>query len=273
MAMVLLAVLTLLILAALLGQPYWRQWQRQRILKQPFPKAWRQILKRRLPYFRTLPTDLQLRLKKLIQLFLAEKEFVGCADLEMNDDIRVTIAAQACLLLLGRDQGLYPGLRQVLVYPAAFVVPNRQTDAAGVMHEGAGVLLGESWGQGQVILSWQDSLHGAADPFDGHNVVIHEFAHQLDQQKGYANGAPALGPDGSAKRWSQVFLQAFQRLQQQLSHGQASVFDPYAATNPAEFFAVASEVFFEQPLALQQQEPALYQQMQLFYRLNPALWQ
>ncbi|MCC5825540.1 M90 family metallopeptidase [Alkalimonas sp.] len=272
MAMVLLALITLLLLGWLLGQPYWRRWQRQRLLKQPFPHSWRQILKRRLPYFRALPADLQLKLKKLIQLFVAEKDFVGCAGLVIDDEIRVTIAAQACLLLLGRPNDLYPGLRQILVYPAAFVVPNRQPDGAGIVHDGAGVLLGESWGQGQVILSWQDSLKGAADPFDGHNVVIHEFAHQLDQQKGYANGAPVLGAGLDLSRWSAVFQQSFARLQQQLNRGQLGVFDPYAATNPAEFFAVASEVFFEQPHALQQQEPELYQQLQQFYRLNPVLW-
>ena len=273
MPLVLLLFIALLMIGWILGQPYLRRWKRQRIMAQPFPHAWRKIVKRRLPFFWALPADLQLKLKKHIQVFVHEKEFIGCGGLSITDEMRVTIAAQACLLLLNRPADYYPGLRSILVYPAAFIVPQRQPDGAGVVTDEAGVLLGESWGQGKVILSWQDSLKGAAHPTDGHNVVIHEFAHQLDQQTGYANGAPELGLDGNAKRWSQVFQQAFRRLQYQISQGQISVLDPYAATNPAEFFAVASEVFFEQPLALQQQEPALYQQMQLFYRLNPALWQ
>lgn len=273
MPLVLLLLISVLAIGWILGRPTLQRWRRQRIMAQPFPHIWRKIVKRRLPFFWALPADLQLKLKKHIQVFLHEKDFIGCGGLVITDEIRVTIAAQACLLLLNRPADYYPGLHSILVYPAAFIVPQRQPDGAGIVSDQAGVLLGESWGQGKVILSWQDSLKGAAHPTDGHNVVLHEFAHQLDQQTGFANGAPVLGSDGDLKHWSDVFQRAFYQLQQQLARGETTLVDPYAATNPAEFFAVVTEVFFEQPRQLQQQQPALYQQLSQFYRLNPLSWQ
>ena len=204
MPALILTVLALLLVMWLLGQPYWQARQRQRVYEQPFPAAWRDILKRRVPYVRALPADLQLQLKKHIQVFLAEKAFIGCAGLDITDEIRVTIAAQACLLLLNGPRNYYPGLRQILVYPGSFVVQRSHTDEAGVAHHGHDVLAGESWSDGQIILSWHDTVRGAASPADGQNVVIHEFAHQLDQETGVANGAPRLARREHYARWSQV---------------------------------------------------------------------
>jgi MtfA peptidase len=261
-----------IIIAAVLVTPYWRRHQRSRIMARPFPAPWRDILKRRLPYFRLLPADLQLQLKKHIQVFVAEKQFIGCDNLTVSDEMRVTIAAQACLLLLNRRDYYYPKLKQILLYPSAFVVSANQVDASGVMHDQRRVLSGESWGLGKVILSWADAQDGASNPSDGRNVVIHEFAHQLDQEKGIATGAPLLQRSSDYQQWSGVMAEEFDRLQWQAQQGQRGLFDHYGATNPAEFFAVISEVFFEQPGAMSQLHPRLYAQLSQFYRLNPLSW-
>jgi len=265
-------VLVGLLVAWLAGEPLWIEWRRARIRRRPFPAAWREILRRRMPYFRALPADLQLQLKRHIQVFLAEKPFIGCRGLEITDEIRVTVAAQACLLLLNRRRPhYYPGLRQILVYPGAFLVDRVQTDGA-IVQDQRQALSGESWSQGQVILSWDDTVDGAAVADDGRNVVIHEFAHQLDQQTGHANGAPALPTRARYERWSRVFNEAFQRLRDDVDQGRGSLFNPYGATNPAEFFAVASEVFFEQPQRLSDEAPALFDELARFYRINPLSW-
>lgn len=272
MPLLLLTVLTLAVLAAVFLPPAWRQYSRKKIQRQPFPSAWRQILKQRMPYFRALPSDLQLQLKKLIQVFVAEKQFVGCAGLVVTNEMKVTIAAQACLLLLNKPAHYYPKLKQILIYPAAFVVPTQQSDNAGVVSETAQVRLGESWQTGQIVLSWLDTLKSAALCNDGHNLVIHEFAHQLDQLKGQATGAPLLQSREAYQQWASVLSAEFEHLQRQLAQGIPTLFDPYAATNPAEFFAVISEVFFEQPDLFVAQHPALYLQLKGFYALDPLSW-
>lgn len=255
------------------GKPWWKYRRRQQLRQQPFPEPWRQILKRRMPYFRRMPPDLQLQLKKHIQVFLAEKIFVGCDGVVVTDEMRVTIAAQACLLLLNRKTDYYPQLSQILIYPSAFIVNKPQADASGLVTEQRRVLSGESWQQGQVILSWQDTLADAEVDDDGRNVVIHEFAHQLDQENGPANGAPILARSEHYQSWSATMQREFQRLQQMTAHGVASLLNPYGATNPAEFFAVVSEVFFERPHELAAQHPALYGELSRYYRLDPLSWQ
>jgi Mlc titration factor MtfA (ptsG expression regulator) len=264
--------LAALFLLWLLGQPRLAEWRRARVRRQPFPAGWRRILKRRVPVFRRLPVDLQLQLKKHMQVFLAEKPFIGCAGLQVTDEMRVTIAAQACLLLLNHPRPDYfPNLRQVLVYPGAFAVSRVHSDGA-VVRDQRQVLAGESWQQGQVILSWQDALEGAAVADDGRNVVIHEFAHQIDQANGPANGAPLLPTTRDRRRWSRVWNEAFAELQAQAARGEPSLFSDYGATSPAEFFAVASEVFFEQPQQMAWEAPELYRELARFYRVNPINW-
>jgi len=268
-----LGVLTLVLLAWLVGEPFFTEWRRERLRKRPFPAAWRRILKRRVPYFSRLPSDLQLQLKRHMQVFLAEKSFIGCAGLAVTQEMRVTIAAQACLLLLNRNKTRYfPKLTQILVYPGAFVVNRSHTDFAGVLQDRRQVLSGESWALGQVVLSWQDTLEGAAQVGDGRNVVIHEFAHQLDQEKGHANGAPFLPSRKHGELWSRVMNAEFAQLQRMAEQGEETLLSHYGATDPAEFFAVASEVFFEQPLQLALQHPALYEQLSRCYHLNPLSW-
>ena len=272
LALVLVLVVTLALLTWLLREPLFAEWRRARVRRQPFPAEWRQILRARVPYFRTLPADLQLQLKKRVQVFLAEKPFIGCAGLVVTDEMRVTIAAQACLLILNRRTDLFANLRQVLVYPGAFVVDKVRADGAGVAHERRTALAGESWSLGQVILSWQDTLDGAAAPGDGCNVVIHEFAHQLDQANGPANGAPYLPGKARRARWQEVFDAEFRTLQQRVAAGQVSLLNDYGGVDPAEFFAVASEVFFEQPQRLAAEHAALYRELSRFYRVNPLSW-
>ncbi|MCW7537662.1 zinc-dependent peptidase [Aquabacterium sp. A7-Y] len=272
-----LPLLVLFILAALfigwvLSGPARLARRRARICRQPFPAAWRTILRRRVPLAAKLPPPLQLQLKRHIQIFLAEKRFIGCAGQPIDDEVRVTIAAQACLLQLNRAADHYPRLRQVLVYPGAFVVDRVHSEPSGILREERQVLSGESWSQGQVILSWQDVLEGAAIADDGRNVVIHEFAHQLDQDKGSANGAPHQAGRLRRERWAAVLSAEYARLQASVAEGRAGLLSDYAATNPAEFFAVASEVFFEQGRELAEECPEVYRELSEFYRLDPRSW-
>ena len=267
--MLLLALAMLAWVALLLTQVWRLNRRRARQQAEPFPIAWRRILRRRVPAVARLPVDLQQRLKRHIQIFIAEKPFIGCQGLEISDEHRVVIAAQACMLLLGHDRpDYYPLLRQVLVYPEAFVVQREQALGAGLVQVQRRAMGGESWSQGQVILSWSDVLAGAADPADGQNVTLHEFAHQIDQDKGMANGRPWLASPRARRRWAAVMDAAFARLQAQPS----AVIDAYAATDPAEFFAVVTELFFERPQALADEAPAVYAELATLYRVQPLAW-
>lgn len=272
MPLLILTLLALLLIAWFVWQPRIQAWRRRRTQADPFPSAWRAILRRRVPAFARLPAALQLQLKKQIQVFLAEKEFIGCQGQAINDEVRVTIAAQACMLLLGRPEHHYPSLRQVLVYPGAFRIQREHTSEDGVVQSRRDVLVGESWEQGQVILSWDDVLHGAADPHDGWNVVLHEFAHQLDSESGLTNGAPDLGSAQRYARWSRVMQAAYDRLCEAVDRGLDTFLDPYAATDPAEFFAVITETFFEQGPDLRLEHPDLYAELKAFYQVDPASW-
>lgn len=265
------ATLVLAVAGWLAGPPLWAAWRRSRITAAPFPSAWRAILRRRMPLYQRLPVPLQRQLQRHVQVFVATVPFIGCRGQVITDEVRVLVAAQACLLLLGRPAGRFRGLSQVLVYPGAFVVERPVTEA-GIVQDARRVLVGESWQQGQLILSWSDVLAGAADAGDGHNVVIHEFAHQLDQENGPANGAPFLGRREGYQRWAATLGAAFDELRAQLARGEPTLIDPYGATDAGEFFAVVSELFFEQPAALAQRHPALYAELSLYYRCQPLSW-
>jgi hypothetical protein len=272
MAFTIALALSLVVLAWLAGSPWWIRARRRRVAARPFPEAWRAILRRRLPLYRKMPPDLQRQLRQRIQVFLTEKQFVGCDGLVVTDEIRVTIAAQACLLLLNRRGDFFPFLRDILVYPDVFVVDRVVGDVHGLATEHRRVLSGESWTQGKVVLSWRDSLEGAADAGDGQNVVIHEFAHQLDQESGVANGSPPLASREAHARWAEVWSTEWQELQRRLAAGEQNLFGAYGATEPAEFFAVASEVFFERPVELAALHPPLYRELAGYYRIDPKAW-
>lgn len=275
MAFYILCAAALGLILVLLGQPQWRAYRQRRVTMHPFPTAWRKVLQRRVPLLRCMPADLQLQLKKRIQIFIAEKAFIGCAGLQVTEEMRVVIAAQACLLVLNRSMAHFAHVRQILVYPGGFVTQRTVTDELGLQQTERQALSGESWEQGQVILSWQDALDDAALPDDGHNVVLHEFAHQLDQENGAAQGAPppAAGDrHHNPERWKQVFSQAYRQLQRQARRGEQGLFNPYGAQNPAEFFAVATETFFERATEMAEHYPALYQELRGYYKVDPASW-
>ena len=270
-ALLVLSLLALVVAAWLWAPAAWRGLRRARIRRQPFPTHWRETLRRRMPAFARLPADVQLRLKKQAQVLMAEKPFIGCAGLQITDEMRVLVCVQAALLLRP-GTGHFDNLRQILIYPGAFAVQRSSADPAGLVRDERHALVGESWQQGQVILSWQDVLQGAADPSDGRNVVLHEFAHQLDQVKGVANGAPWQPGAKARALWARVMEAEFQALQRRLAADEPSLIEAYAATNPAEFFAVLSELYFEKPLDLAQQHPALYGQLRGLYGVDPLAW-
>ncbi len=265
--------ITLLIIALVIVTAlYYPGWRRHWILRRPFPPAYLTILKRRLPFYEKLSPDEQQQLLDLVRLFLADKTFYGCNGLTISDEIRVTIAAEASLLLLNRPTGIYPRLKHILVYPDAFQAQRPRQNADGTISETQQGLLGESWHHGKIILSWDDVRFGAANIHDGHNVTLHEFSHQLDSEDGVSDGTPPL-PKNAYQSWAKVLTQEYQELQEDMHSHHKSVMDYYGATNPAEFFAVATETFFEKPRQLKKKHPALFAQLQKFYRVNPTSWQ
>ena len=250
---------------------FYRRWRDQRLHNAPFPENWLSILDSRLPIYHRLSQDEQSELLQRIKFFVARKDFYGCAGLVINDEIRVTIAAEACLLLLNKNRPNYPKLKSVLVYPYAFRVDREQHQTDGTVVSEEQGMLGESWSNGRVVLSWDDVEKGARDFSDGHNVVLHEFAHQLDAETGSTNGAPRLRYN-SYKSWASVLSENYEDLDTRRMKGLTTVMDEYGTTNPAEFFAVATETFFEKPHQLYKQRPDLYGELRTYYRLDPRGW-
>lgn len=248
---------------------FFRRRRRPELREQPFPAEWLEIVNRNFPLYQRLPPDDQKELLGDVQVFLAEKRFEGCDGLEITDEIRVTIAVQACMLLLHRETDFYDDLRSILVYPSAFVSSVKDHSTHGIVTEGRTVRLGEAWREGYVVLSWDDVRQGAADFHDGSNVVFHEFAHQLDQEDGDANGAPELEQRSMYIAWARVLGATYEQLQKDSRRGRKDVIDSYGATNPAEFFAVATETFFEKPHKLKMMHPELYDELMLFYQQDP----
>ncbi len=239
-------------------------------MRQPLEQGLRNIIRRNVRYYGQLNQELRLELEGLVQVFLHEKAFEGCGGLELTDEIRVTIAANACILLLNRETDIYPKLRSILVYPTSYLAPSSRRWPDGTVTEGKQHRLGESWSHGNVVLSWEDVLTDALARRIGRNVVLHEFAHQLDSESGADEGAPSL-PDASMYAdWARVFSKEFQALVDAAEVGEPTLLDYYGATSPAEFFAVASECFFEQPVSMATVYPDLYRQLQLFYQQDPA---
>jgi Mlc titration factor MtfA (ptsG expression regulator) len=270
MQALIVTVVIVLALAAAMLAPGWRL---KRALGRPMPQQHVDILRRNIPIYARLPAPLQEQLRQRVQQFLYQKKFVGCDGLVVDDEMRLTIAGQACLLLLNRTSRVYPGLDTVLVYPSAFLVPRNQVDEAGVVTETRQDLLGESWGDGRVVLSWDHVRRGASDWTDGQNVVLHEFAHQLDSESGSNNGAPYLGSPARYREWAQVLSRDFASLRSDAYYQQHSVLDHYGATSPAEFFAVATETFYEKPWQMAERHPALFAEFQKYYRVDPREWQ
>lgn len=247
---------------------WFTDWRRARILKRARidEVLWRTILDR-YPFLAALSEDEAARLRESVALFLHAKAIHGAGGLEVRDEIRLAIAAQACILVLNLDPDYYRGWVEVIVYPDEFVATYEYVDEDGVAHTVSEPMSGESWLQGPVILSWADV--GEAG-YGGYNVVIHEFAHKLDMLNGDANGFPPLHADMSREDWSRAFSEAYADFCARLERKEALPIDDYAAENPAEFFAVLSETFFEAPRAVDSMYPDLYRQLARFYRQDPA---
>ena len=246
-----------------------RRRRRRRIADQPFPPEWLAPLNANVPISARLPGHDQEELRRHIAVFLAEKRFEGCGGLRLTDEIRVTIAAHACLLLLHRRTDYYPRVSSILVYPAGYVAPLVEQTDEWIVAEGEEDREGEASELGSVVLSWEDALADATDRSDGRNLVLHEFAHQLDMEDGEADGAPLLPHRRMYAAWARVMRAEYARLQSDVQHGRPSVLDEYGLTDPAEFFAVVTECFFESPRALAEHHPALYEQLAAFYQQDP----
>ncbi len=247
-----------------------RSRRRARLRRLPLPEEWRAIIDRNVPYARAMCEADRRELEGIIRILLDEKDFEGCGGLVMTDEIRVTIAAQAAVLLLHRDTGYFPTLRAILVYPSAYVAKGKRLLPDGTISEDGQPRLGESWFRGALVLSWSDVLKGAGDPGDGRNVVLHEFAHQIDGESGAMDGAPTLEAPARYRDWARVLSTEFDGLKAAVHRGDRELIDAYGATNPAEFFAVVTETFFERSVELKARYPELYAEFCRFYRQDPA---
>lgn len=264
-------IILLLAVGGAFGVRYWSKRQvRTGLLARPLSDAQRAIILEEVPLIAKLPPDLRGKFEGKINLFLNQVTFTGCNGLEVSEEMQLSIAAQACLLVANSDTW-YDHLTTVLIYPGAF--KSRQTQHNGyVVTEREIVRVGESWSRGPVILSWTHTQQGAFNDQDGHNVVFHEFAHQIDDLSGRTDGAPNLEQNQSFADWERVFVSAFQSHVQNVQAGRRTVIDAYGATGQEEFFAVAVEVFFERPADLKRVEPDVYDQLALLFRLDPSTW-
>lgn len=247
--------------------------RRNRLRAQPVPPEWRAIVERNVAVFRRLTPEDQRELLGHMQVLLAEKHFEGCGGLELTDEIRVTIAAQASLLLLHRETDYYPQLVSILVYPSEYRAHESAPIGGGVWQEGEHDRLGETaQNLGAVVLAWDSVRHGGLDATDGRNVVLHEFAHQLDFEDHNTDGTPALDSRGEYADWTRVMTAEFNALRAAEDAGEATLLDQYGATNPAEFFAVVTVAFFERPRALRERHPALFEELQRFFHQDPTTY-
>lgn len=251
-----------------------KKWRRKRLMQQPLPEKSQQILRKNVPYFRHLPPKLQTKLQGLTNIFLNEKRFEGCAGLELTDEIRLTIAAQACILMLGIEDlsSFYEGLRSVLVYPETYVAKVKNHRSGYFVEEGFQQRHGEAWSRGHVVLAWDEVKKGGANMHDGQNLVFHEFAHLIDYDYGATAEVESEDDTGfwSWSSWGSIIDKEYNKLLEALQRNQHTLIDEYGATNLAEFFAVVTESFFERPRALRQKHPELYRQLQKFYQQDPA---
>lgn len=264
-----------LLLFALAVTPFalyhWRKRARRtRLLAQRLSAEERARMHALVPLTRRLPRELHERLEGRVCLFLDQVDFTALGGLQLTEEMRLSIAAQACLLIIGTELW-YDNLRAVLIYPGAFKSRTQQ-HSGYVVTEQETVRLGESWSHGRIVLSWQHTAQGAEDDEDGLNVVFHEFAHQIDDLSGSTNGVPLLAEGQSFEDWERVFLKAYRDHVRRVERGAQTLIDPYGATAHEEFFAVVVELFLERPAALKADEPEVYAQLSKLLGLDPAGW-
>jgi len=246
--------------------------RRRRLRETPPDAEWAAMLERRLVLYRRLPSADRSELAGHMRVLLAEKNFEGCGGFEMNDEAKALIVAQASLLLLHRETDYYPALRSVLVYPDAYIVPVQYEAGGGMVVEEHVDHIGESWQTGSLILSWKDVLVGAAGRDRGCNVVLHEFAHQIDAETGDTDGTPPIADPELAARWTQVFEREYEKLCEMADRRRRTFIDEYGATHPSEFFAVATEHFFMEPAMFAKRHAELYRVLSAFWEQDPARW-
>ena len=249
-----------------------KRWRRDKIRQRAFPAAWENILRANMGLYPALTAEDQAELHRHIQVFIAEKYFEGCRGVEITDEIRVTIAGNACLLLMHRETNYFRELLTILVYPSVFFVEHKEVDEHGFEMTEVMENAGESWDRGNVIIAWDTAKRGALDPRDGLNVIIHEFAHQLDSEAGDVDGAPEMESREQAEQWAKVFRHEYDALCEAVEAGHKTLIDDYGATNPAEFFAVCVETFFEKAHQLKEHHPELYAALSRYFKQDPESW-
>ncbi len=247
--------------------------RRKKLTEAPFPPAWEDIIRRNVAHYCMLEDAQRAHLCALIQVFIAEKNWEGAGGLELTDEIRVTISAQACLLLLGLPHNYYRNVESIIVYPSTVIPPQRkpgffENTFAPVELEHP--IIGQAFQQGPLIIIWDAALHGGRHPESGHNVIYHEFAHKLDMLDGAADGTPPLRDRAEYRDWVRTCSREYLRLRHDAEHGKKSFLNAYGATNEAEFFAVATEQFFDQPRLMIKHAPDLYRVLQEYYRQDPS---
>jgi MtfA peptidase len=247
-----------------------RRRRRRRIGARAFPDEWRRFLHANFAQYEWLTPADRARVDALTQILVAEKNWEGCNGLAMSDEIKATIAAQASLLAIGLREEYFESIFSVLVYPGAYLAPQTELRPGGVLVESRTARLGEASSVGAIVLSWPDVLRSGRIPDDGINVVFHEFAHALDLQGHGFDGAPLLESRAEYRTWSEVMTAEYHRLIQRTRHGRHTLLDPYGTVSEAEFFAVATESFFEQPLDMQLEHPQLYELFRNFFHQDPA---
>ena len=244
--------------------------RRRKIVEHPFPEAWFAFLEKNFQHWAFLDEEERERLRGILQVLIDEKNWQGCGGLQLTDEIQVSIAAQAALLLLGIEHDYYENVESILVYPSGYVLPRTRVEDGGVVLDDPVAVLGSAHQGGPVVLSWDSALGGGRDPRDGKNVVYHEFAHKLDMLDGIVDGTPELEDAQAFEAWVRVMTDAFELLGDRTSKGKKTLLDAYGATNVGEFFAVSTEVFFEKPRRMRDQHPELYEVLQDFYGQDPA---
>jgi len=253
---------------------WWRERRREKLLEQPFRALDSAVLERNVKHYQRLDPAAQQRLRELVQVFVAEKRWEGCGGLDLTDEMKITIAAQACLLVLELPHRLYENVESILVYPSTVLRPAQPVGVfvrpQGFIAGGPIALYGEAHAGGPVVLAWDRVLRDGTQRHSGHNLVYHEFAHKLDMLDGRSDGTPPLASHEDRKRWQAVCERVFLDLRAHAERGEPTFIDDYGASNEAEFFAVVTEHFFDQPQRLQQAEPELYEVFSAFYLQDPA---